>query len=77
MCATLPRSYPREFGEAFARLEKDNLTPMERFMDFEGEDSNETLKWFWRKIYVDEDLWDDAKMTDVLTYLLENRHLHV
>lgn len=56
---------------------EQNLHPTERFMDFEGEDPARTMKWFWKKVHEEEDLWDDAKMVDVITYLLGNRHLRI
>lgn len=68
-----PRSYPRAFGKALARLAGQHLAPEAR-PPAAVSDPWETVSRL-RAVCPDEDLWADAKMEEVLHYLLTNKHL--
>ena len=69
------RSYPRSFGRAVAALADLNLHPAAAT---DGTTAGTAAASFaFLREMVGEDLWDDARMSDVLQYLWKNRHLHL
>ena len=69
----LVRSYPRAFGRAVADLVGQRVHPRAAELEAVADaDMAPTLAWLRQE---HTDLWADAKMEEVLRYLLSNKYL--
>ena len=69
--AAPPRSYPRSFGRAVARMAGKYLMPSAQAVPGSVADPRATLKFLKD---VESDLCADAKMEEVVDYLYTNKH---